>query len=125
MSRRRVWVLLSIVSISLFIVVTLVRELSFYRQQMIVDRPMLDVAFEHSKHKKEQCATCHHNYIDDAVGSGGCYDCHKYTEQINQNIEAIFHKFCENCHINKALEELDSGPLRQCSGCHIDDQIVN
>jgi len=125
MSRRRIWVLLSVVSISLFIAIVLVLGLSYYRQQIIIERPMLDVAFEHLNHKKEQCATCHHNYVDGSLGGGGCYDCHKYNAQINQNMETMFHKFCRDCHLSKAFEELDSGPLRQCSGCHIDDQIVN
>jgi len=96
-----------------------------FRQNMIIDKPMLDVSFDHSKHKEAPCANCHHNYTDDSSGSGGCFDCHKYQQDINLKIEEIFHGFCRDCHLQKAVKHLDAGPLRQCSLCHIDDQIVN
>jgi len=96
-----------------------------YRQAMIIENPLLDVRFEHKNHKEEPCAYCHHNFVDGSAGGGGCYDCHKYSEGINVEIEHTFHDFCMNCHIEKAEELLDTGPRRQCSLCHMDDQIVD
>ncbi len=122
--RRRT--IIAILATTVVIVVTLSGViLNQYRASMIIENPILDVKFEHAKHKEEPCANCHHNFIDDSKGAGGCYDCHKYTEEINVKIEATFHEFCSNCHTNKARDHLDTGPLRQCSLCHIDDQIVN
>jgi len=125
MSQRRIILVFNIVVFGILVFVVAVIGLDSYRQKMIIERPMLDVAFEHSKHKDEPCANCHHNYTDGSAGSGGCYDCHKYTEEISVQMEEIFHSFCRDCHINKAIQQLDAGPLRQCSLCHIDDQIVN
>jgi len=120
-SVKQILLMLAILSITIWLLVTVTE----YRKIMIIEAPTIDIAFEHIKHKAEPCATCHHNYVDGSSGSGGCYDCHKYSAATNLHIEATFHKFCANCHIKKAQQQLDSGPLRQCSLCHIDDQIID
>jgi hypothetical protein len=35
-------------------------------------------------------------------------------------MEQQFHDLCKSCHIERHHAGEDSGPLRQCSGCHRD-----
>lgn len=94
--------------------------LQHQREQAIQHRPMLRVSFEHFNHAKVQCATCHHNFLDD-TGAGTCYSCHKELPALAQVMEPMFHDFCENCHIEKAEEGEKHGPVRRCSSCHNDN----
>ncbi len=91
--------------------------LYFWRMDEVSQQSLLPVGFEHFDHAEQQCADCHHNFLDD-TGGGACYNCHKMSEEINREMESMFHDFCRGCHIEKRLEEEDSGPLRECSGCH-------
>jgi hypothetical protein len=88
-----------------------------WRQSVIVESPLLPVAFEHIDHNQQPCAECHHNYIDDS-GGGVCYTCHKLTPELAPEMESMFHDFCRGCHVQKRAHGEDSGPLRQCSLCH-------
>jgi hypothetical protein len=33
-------------------------------------------------------------------------------------MEKMFHGFCFGCHVKTRTEGEDSGPMRECSGCH-------
>ena len=92
-----------------------------WRESAIPLRPQLPVAFEHADHASEQCADCHHNFIDD-TGGGACYNCHKMSADINAQMEAMFHDFCRDCHIQKRHQGEDSGPVRECSLCHTEEK---
>jgi len=91
--------------------------LVFARAQMIRAHDLLPVAFEHLDHTDEKCVVCHHNYQDD-TGFDSCYSCHKHDASVALEIESMFHDFCRNCHIDKALAGEASGPFRVCSECH-------
>lgn len=98
-----------------------------WRQEQVIEAPLLGAIFDHGIHRKVGCADCHHNFTD-GTGSGSCYMCHKQDEQLALSIEPDFHDFCADCHIKAAKEghpegvnletELGHGPVRQCSGCH-------
>jgi hypothetical protein len=83
----------------------------------VPDRPLLAVSFDHADHRETACADCHHNFVDD-TGGGTCYDCHKYEPEIAAHIEDMFHEFCFSCHVQTRVEGEDSGPMRECGGCH-------
>ena len=125
MSHRRIFLISNLLVLAIVMLIVALFAANKYRQEMIAEHPIMDVAFEHAKHKQQPCASCHHNFVDGSPGSGGCYDCHKYSEEIKLQMESMFHNFCRDCHIKKSGEDVDSGPLRQCSLCHIDDQIVD
>ncbi len=92
-----------------------------YRDRVLPERPPLPVAFEHGDHAGVGCADCHHNFIDGS-GGGACYNCHKMDPEINREMEQMFHDFCRACHLKARLTGEESGPLRQCSLCHHNDQ---
>jgi len=112
-------------TISILLLLLFAYSVVAYRDKLIIENPIIDTVFDHALHKEEPCANCHHNYVDGSEGFGGCYDCHKYTAKINRDIEATFHDFCLDCHIKKAHEQEKFGPLRQCSVCHEEDQIID
>lgn len=113
MKRRRVQAFLLLLPALLVLVYGLDR----WRQQAVLQRPQLPVAFEHADHQATPCADCHHNFVDD-TGGGACYNCHKLTPELAADIEQQFHTFCRDCHLQVRLRGEDAGPLRQCSGCH-------
>ncbi len=82
-----------------------------------LDRPLLPVTFDHADHRETACADCHHNFVDD-TGGGTCYNCHKYEPEIAAHIEDMFHEFCFTCHVQMRVEGEESGPMRECGGCH-------
>ena len=88
-----------------------------FRESQAPERALLPVAFEHLDHKKTPCAQCHHNFVDN-TGGGSCYSCHKFTPEIAPAIEKMFHDFCFGCHVDKREAGEESGPMRECQGCH-------
>jgi predicted CXXCH cytochrome family protein len=80
----------------------------------------LHAFFPHENHRTVNCIACHHNYVD-KTGFGSCYDCHRSARaDLPQAMEATFHEFCRDCHSRLAREESKHGPVRECSGCHVD-----
>ncbi len=106
------WILVGFVIAALVLVAA-----EQYRAVAVTSQPLLPVSFEHLDHKETQCADCHHNFLDES-GGGTCYNCHKYMPQIASDIEEIFHDFCFDCHVTTRGEGKDSGPMRECAGCH-------
>jgi hypothetical protein len=33
-------------------------------------------------------------------------------------MEKMFHDFCFGCHVSTRMEGEESGPMRECQGCH-------
>ncbi|MSR13678.1 MAG: class III cytochrome C family protein [Gammaproteobacteria bacterium] len=91
--------------------------LYFWRQNLVVTRPLLQIVFDHQDHGAVKCATCHHNFFDD-TGRDSCYFCHKIRPELALTIEHDFHTFCRDCHTEIATRGLKSGPTRRCAGCH-------
>jgi hypothetical protein len=84
----------------------------------------LHAYFPHEKHRTVNCIACHHNFVD-KTGAGSCFDCHRSARtDLPQAAEATFHVFCRNCHRNLAMERTKHGPVRECSGCHIEHPAV-
>lgn len=83
--------------------------------------PLLPVTFAHSDHQAVNCATCHHNYLDD-TGAGLCFDCHKTDPRVNALVEQQFHGFCMGCHVDRQRAGEDGGPTRACASCHTADE---
>ena len=81
----------------------------------------LAMTFAHQDHAQQQCAACHHNYLDD-TGQGLCLDCHRSNPQIAFKMRDQFHTLCMGCHTDKRAEGEKSGPLRSCKACHTADQ---
>ena len=88
-----------------------------FRSRKAPANQMIAVTFEHADHKGTGCVECHHNYVDQS-GGGSCYNCHKNTADIAGDIEKMFHDFCFDCHVSTRMDEEESGPMRECSGCH-------
>ncbi|MBE9539027.1 MAG: hypothetical protein IMF06_08090 [Proteobacteria bacterium] len=114
MKRPALWL---IVLAGLALVVLLLWLAEAYRSSHVKEQFFLSVSFEHSNHTKTPCAQCHHNFTDQ-TGGGTCYNCHKYSPDVMGDMEKTFHDFCFGCHVTKRLEGEDSGPMRECSGCH-------
>jgi len=89
-----------------------------YRATHSVKKPLLPVAFDHADHNEIRCTDCHHEFIDGTIG-GGCYACHKYSEDIAADMEKMFHDFCFGCHVETRHAGKNSGPMRECAGCHL------
>jgi predicted CXXCH cytochrome family protein len=80
----------------------------------------LHAYFPHENHRTVSCIACHHNFVD-KTGFGSCFDCHRSTRaDLPQALEATFHRFCRDCHSALAREENKHGPVRVCSGCHVE-----
>ncbi|MCC7411912.1 MAG: cytochrome c3 family protein [Gammaproteobacteria bacterium] len=84
---------------------------------MVVRAERLPVAFDHVDHTTVGCVECHHNFVDD-TGDGLCYDCHKRDPVLALRMQADFHDFCRDCHVELARAARESGPLRGCEDCH-------
>jgi hypothetical protein len=81
---------------------------------------VLHAYFPHEKHRTVACVACHHNFVD-KTGSGGCYACHRDPRpDLPQAAEATFHEFCRDCHRDRAVQGTKHGPVRECSGCHVE-----
>jgi Class III cytochrome C family len=106
------WVLAGLVLAGLLLLVA-----ESYRSHYSVEQPALPVVFEHQDHIDTACAECHHNFVDD-TGGGVCYHCHKFSPDIASENEKMFHDFCFGCHVDKRWEGEESGPMRECAGCH-------
>ncbi|MFK8049855.1 MAG: cytochrome c3 family protein [Halioglobus sp.] len=83
---------------------------------------ILPMNFAHHHHAKEQCVTCHHNYVDD-TGGGMCMGCHVSDEKLLPLLETQFHDLCMGCHIRKSATGEEGGPPRQCIECHVTDPL--
>ena len=81
---------------------------------------VLHAYFPHEKHRTVNCIACHHNFVDKS-GAATCYDCHRSTRaDLPEAAEPTFHEFCRDCHRDRALQETKHGPVRECSGCHVE-----
>lgn len=79
--------------------------------------PSLPMKFAHVDHAQQRCVDCHHNYEDD-TGQGLCIDCHYRDPELAPLMQQQFHDLCRGCHMDKALEGEEHGPLRHCVECH-------
>jgi len=79
--------------------------------------PSLPMKFAHVDHAEQPCVECHHNYEDD-TGQGLCIDCHYRDPELAPLMEQQFHDLCRGCHMEKAMESEEHGPLRHCVECH-------
>jgi hypothetical protein len=87
------------------------------------DMPRLPMTFAHRDHGSQQCATCHHNYIDN-TGHDLCLNCHLITPELTARVEQHFHSLCMGCHQQEQLQGAEKyGPVRACSGCHLEDDL--
>ncbi|GAA6151080.1 cytochrome c3 family protein [Pseudoteredinibacter isoporae] len=91
------------------------------RESSLREAPLLDVYFVHKDHHQVGCAQCHHNYVDGTGRQFGCYQCHKEDESVNLLVEEQFHGLCRECHRERKAAGEESGPIRQCGGCHKPD----
>ncbi len=114
MNRRAVW---PFVVGGVCLAVALLFFAEAYRDKSAAQQALIPVLFDHADHSTSQCIECHHNFVDD-TGGGTCYNCHKYTEDIAADMEKMFHDFCFGCHVQTRLEGEESGPMRECKGCH-------
>lgn len=114
MKRRAIW---PFVLAGLALAVVLMLAAESYRVHLAPEQPLLAVVFDHADHQATACALCHHNFVDN-TGGGTCYNCHKYAADITADMETMFHNFCFGCHVNTRLEGEESGPMRECGGCH-------
>lgn len=114
MNRRAIWPF-ALGGVCLAVVLLLLAE--GYRNQNAAQQPMLPVVFDHADHSTSQCIECHHNFVDD-TGGGTCYVCHKHSPEIAAQMEKMFHDFCFGCHVSTRVEGEESGPMRECKGCH-------
>ena len=114
MNRRAIWPF-ALGGVCLATLLLLLAEA--YRRQHAADQPMLPVVFDHADHSTSQCIECHHNFVDD-TGGGTCYVCHKHSPEIAAQMEKMFHDFCFGCHVSTRMEGEESGPMRECQGCH-------
>ena len=81
---------------------------------------VLHAYFPHENHRTVACITCHHNFVD-KTGAGSCYVCHRGPRpDLPRAAEATFHVLCRDCHRELALQGAKHGPVRECSGCHIE-----
>lgn len=81
---------------------------------------VLHAFFPHEMHRTVNCIACHHNFID-KTGAGSCFDCHRSSRaDLPQTSEATFHEFCRECHSGLAEDHGKHGPVRECSGCHVE-----
>tara|TARA_B100000965_G_C19447848_1_gene693816 strand:- start:20 stop:391 length:372 start_codon:yes stop_codon:yes gene_type:complete len=84
--------------------------------------PILPMTFAHIDHQSVNCLDCHHNFIDD-TGDEACMTCHVTNPDVWPLFESQFHELCRGCHIDLAIKHKDSGPLRRCMLCHVEDQL--
>ena len=91
--------------------------------QLVRERPMLPLNFNHQLHGKVNCLTCHHDYADHAPsppsGDRSCLLCHKKTADLALRIEEDFHTLCRDCHLQQSRTIHASGPVRECQRCHV------
>jgi len=114
MNRRAIWPF-AVGGVCLAMVLLFLAEA--YRDKNAAQQELIPVQFDHADHGTTQCIDCHHNFVDD-TGGGTCYNCHKYEEDIAADMEKMFHNFCFDCHVQTRMEGEESGPMRECKGCH-------
>ena len=81
---------------------------------------------EHAKDYKLSCWDCHHDYKDEEnvwVPWGTtqkCSECHDPQKKQDKvaSLQKAFHLNCRNCHKALQQQDKDTGPYRECSGCH-------
>ena len=84
------------------------------------EEPILPMTFAHQDHTHAPCMDCHHNYVDD-TGTQPCLHCHVTNEDVWPLFETQFHDLCRGCHEEKNLAGDESGPVRQCIACHVEE----
>ena len=83
---------------------------------------ILPMTFGHDDHTEQSCIACHHNYVDD-TGTDTCMHCHVTDETVSGLLMEQFHELCMGCHRDEATLGNAHGPLRQCIGCHLEEDI--
>ncbi|BAN48412.1 cytochrome c3 family protein [Metapseudomonas resinovorans] len=90
--------------------------------ELVRERPLLPLNFDHGLHGKVNCITCHHDYADrsPAAPSGDrtCLFCHKKTPHLALRMERDFHELCRGCHLQKLQALHSAGPVQSCRQCH-------
>ena len=87
----------------------------------------------HARHIKEMnsdCGKCHHTYDDASQGisykkgtESNCRDCHEAGGKGQPaSMKTASHWACVTCHMNRASQNLSSGPIN-CAGCHKAENI--
>ncbi len=87
----------------------------------------------HARHIKEMnsdCGKCHHSYDDASQGisykkgtESNCRDCHEAGGKGQPaSMKTASHWACVTCHMNRASQNLSSGPIN-CAGCHKAENI--
>jgi len=88
------------------------------REPLLPRAEGLPLGFDHAKHSKVNCLTCHHNYAD-GRGLDACIHCHRGPRaNLKVGLEARFHDFCFNCHRNPPPAFSRHGPVSGCESCH-------
>ena len=90
------------------------------------------VEFSHLEHAREyklSCWDCHHDYKDEenvwvpwgkTQKCSACHDPKKKQGNV-ANLQKAFHLNCRNCHKDLLKQDKDTGPYRECSGCHAEE----
>lgn len=90
--------------------------------QLLRERPLLPINFNHQLHGRVNCLTCHHDYADHApsppTGERSCVLCHKKTPALALRMEQDFHGLCRDCHLKQVQVIHAAGPVRECQRCH-------
>ncbi len=85
---------------------------------------------EHAMNYKVSCWECHHDYQDGEnvwVPWGQtqkCIECHDPLKKQDKvaNLQKAYHLNCRNCHKLLQKQDKDTGPYRECSGCHAENE---
>lgn len=90
--------------------------------ELVRQRPLLPLNFDHGVHGEVNCLTCHHDYADRSPappsGDRTCLFCHKKTPALAPRIEEDFHQLCRGCHLERVQAVHAAGPVRACQQCH-------
>jgi len=88
------------------------------REPLLPRAEGLPLGFDHAKHSRVNCLTCHHNYAD-SRGFDACIHCHRGPRaDLKAGLEARFHDFCFSCHRNPPSAFSRHGPVSGCESCH-------
>ena len=94
-------------------------ELKYYYGSL---EPILPMTFAHIDHQSVSCLECHHNFVDD-TGNEACMSCHVTNAAVWPLFESQFHELCQGCHLDLTTRHKESGPLRRCMLCDVEDQF--
>jgi hypothetical protein len=85
-------------------------------------RPLLPLTFAHADHIDENCVACHHEFVDGTIPGAPCLECHDLDPAVAHLVEVQFHDLCRGCHVERAVAGQAAGPVRDCHGCHVQDE---